>query len=68
MKHPIGSWVRHIAPKGHENYPVGQVTAHEVYTDFAGSREMYEVRFVDPNGTPDREPMRFREQEIEQVG
>lgn len=61
----IGAWVKHVAPNGHENYPVGQVVAHEMWTDYAGVRETYEVRFIDPNGVPDKEPIRLRRFEIE---
>lgn len=61
----VGQWVKHRAPTGHDNWPVGMVVAHEVYTSIAGSGVWYYVRFIDPDGVADKEPVRLAELEVE---
>ena len=64
MKYPIGSWVQYAVPEGHDSYRIGRVVEYRTLTDFAGCRSWYNVRFIDSEGTPDKDAKTCEEAEL----
>jgi len=61
----IGDWVRPVMPPGYDEGDIGMVVAHEIYTDHAGARVQYHVRFRQSDGTIKAETVGFRADELE---
>lgn len=66
MKFKIGSWVQPISPERGLVMKVGQVLAHEAYTDFFGTSVRYHVRFRHHDGSVDEKPIVMDEQELQE--
>lgn len=60
----IGTMVKYAAARG-ESFAYGRVCGIEDYTDDGGTRTLYWVRWICPNGKPDDNTVKCYAEEIE---